>query len=383
MAERDENNDLALFASVEKSQASSIFTLLKEGEIIDNKLMPIESNEKIAFPIIDEKLLRSMDWFDSEIIEVNRLPVTTKNKKSTPAEMIEQNVRTVLTVLSVENIDGLMKNLPRKWELYGDLALIPNDTMSTTHWQHLLAKLNKTEQQSIWQSIADGIGVTRIGRQNKIANNPMRKSQVALLLGDSGEVEFLDNGVIFTLDVTKVMFSSGNVTERHRIGKINMAGETIVDAFAGIGYYTLPMLVNSKAEHVYACEINPESYRALDQAAIKNHVRDSLTIVKGDNKETMIQLTEIADRVLLGILPTSEPLWQNAVACLKKSGGVIHIHMNVREELIASAVADCVQKLGKMSKNLGFMGEVIIQHVEKVKWYAPRIRHIVVDAHIH
>ena len=44
------------------------------------------------------------------------------------------------------------------------------------------------------------------------------------------------------MDVTKCMFSSGNTTERQRIGRMHCAGETVVDLYAGIGYYTLPFL---------------------------------------------------------------------------------------------------------------------------------------------
>ena len=175
------------------------------------------------------------------------------------------------------------------------------------------------------------------------------------------------------------MFSSGNVTERHRIGNIDMSGEIVVDAFAGIGYYTLPMLVRSNAEHVYACEINPNSIQALQNGAKLNNVSKRLTILEGDNLSTMKQVYSIADRVHLGILPSSEKAWQSAINCLKSSGGKLHIHMNVEEEKIDDFVAYCTDSIAKLAKQIGREGIVSAQHVEKVKWYAPRIRHIVVD----
>ncbi len=72
-----------------------------------------------------------------------------------------------------------------------------------------------------------------------------RDSQVQLLKGDSGWVRHLEVGVAYSLDVTRCMFSSGNVTERTRMGKMRASGETVVDLFAGIGYYTLPLLVHA------------------------------------------------------------------------------------------------------------------------------------------
>jgi len=69
-----------------------------------------------------------------------------------------------------------------------------------------------------------------------------RDSQALLLLGGSGWVQHKEGGVAYSLDVTKCMFSSGNTTERQRMAKLQCCGETVVDLYAGIGYYTLPFL---------------------------------------------------------------------------------------------------------------------------------------------
>lgn len=72
-----------------------------------------------------------------------------------------------------------------------------------------------------------------------------RDSQAILLKGGSGWVEHRENGILYCLDVTRCMFSSGNVTEKARMGSLQCRGETAVDLFAGIGYYTLPLLVHA------------------------------------------------------------------------------------------------------------------------------------------
>ena len=38
----------------------------------------------------------------------------------------------------------------------------------------------------------------------------------------------------YTYDVTKCMFSSGNITEKLRVAKLDCKGETIVDLYAGV-----------------------------------------------------------------------------------------------------------------------------------------------------
>ena len=369
----------ALAVLVDKSDAATIRQSLTATKLIDDKFIIKPVDSMIAIPILDNEQVKNLTWFDDTKHEITELNLLLKNQKYTPAQQMTRD----MTLYLKQHIDSdptqLILNLPQKWELFDNLAIIPNSAMNNSQWQDLFGRITQEQKQEIWQIIARSLSVDRLARQDKIATDMMRTSQVKMLLGSSGEVEINDFGVKFWLDVTKVMFSSGNVTERHRIGNIDMSGEIIVDAFAGIGYYSLPMLVRSNAEHVYACEINPNSIQALQNGAKLNNVSKRLTILEGDNLSTMKQVYSMADRVHLGILPSSEKAWQSAINCLKSSGGKLHIHMNVEEEKINDFVVYCIDSIAKLAKQLGRKGIVSADHVEKVKWYAPRIRHIVID----
>ena len=83
---------------------------------------------------------------------------------------------------------------------------------------------------------------SRTGTQKPILGSGTRDSQAELLLGRDGWVQHKEGGVLYCLDVTKCMFSSGNTTVRQRMGQLDCAGATVVDLYAGIGYYTLPFL---------------------------------------------------------------------------------------------------------------------------------------------
>ena len=379
MTEATKQVDSALVVLVDKSDASTIRQSLTTMKLIDDNFIIKEVNSAIAIPILDAEKVKKSTWFDNTKHEITELNLLLKNQKYTPAEQIAKDMTLYLKQYFDSDLSGLIANLPQKWELFGDLAIIPNSTMNNSQWQDLFELITQDQEREIWQIIARALRVERLARQDKIATDMMRTSQVKMLLGHSGEVEINDFGVKFWLDVTKVMFSSGNVTERHRIGNIDMSGEIIVDAFAGIGYYTLPMLVRSNAQHVYACEINPNSIQALQNGAKLNNVEKRLTILEGDNLSTMQQVYSLADRVHLGILPSSKKTWQSAINCLKPSGGKLHIHMNVEEEKIEDFVTYCSDSIAKLAKQLGREGIVSVEHVEKVKWYAPRIRHIVID----
>lgn len=91
----------------------------------------------------------------------------------------------------------------------------------------------------------------------------------------SSIVRHVDNGIKYEYDVTKCMFSIGNITEKMRVASFPCAGETVVDLYAGewsavtwclgewfalrtsslpcaasvgIGYFVLPYLVHAQAE---------------------------------------------------------------------------------------------------------------------------------------
>lgn len=365
---------------VDKSIASVIHQQLASGGYINNDYVIKDLGQQIAIPVTNPVVIRKLDWFDEEKLQFETIILEPKKSTNTPAQEIVSKIEQLLVANSLILTKEMVNFLPKKWELFSDLAIVPSDSLNSKEWQDLLSK-NEALSEEIWQIIADSLKVSRIARQSEIADDKLRSSQVKMIVGDSGEVEFVDYGVKFWLDVTKVMFSSGNVTERHRIGSIDMTGEVVVDAFSGIGYYTLPMLVRSNAKHVYACELNPDSIDALTKGADLNAVSDKLTIIEGDNQITLKSLSRMADRVHLGILPSSENTWQLAIDCLKQSGGIIHIHMNVRENQISSFVDYCLERMKQYAVHREF-NVVELIHLEKVKWYAPHIRHIVIDVSV-
>lgn len=144
-------------------------------------------------------------------------------------------------------------------------------------------------------------------------------------------------------DVTKCMFSIGNITEKLRIANFDCSNEIVVDLFAGIGYFVLPYLIHAKAKHVHACEMNPASVEALKGNLKSNKVEDRCTIYFGDNRTTAP--TNVADRVNLGLIPSSELSWETACRALKdETGGILHVHANIDSKTPKIEQDNCINK---------------------------------------
>ncbi|NWV64893.1 TYW2 protein, partial [Malurus elegans] len=203
---------------------------------------------------------------------------------------------------------------------------------------------------ALWETVALALGARRVAKRGRVMPGGLRSPSVTLLLGQDGWVEHVDNGIRYTFDVTKCMFSPGNITEKLRVASLPCSGEVLVDLYAGIGYFTLPFLVHGGAAFVHACEWNSHALEALHRTLLLNGVRDRCHIHAGDNRQvsaapcpsapspwqpltllsSQLELRDVADRVNLGLIPSSEEGWPVACRVLKKdTGGVLHIHHNV------------------------------------------------------
>ncbi|KAJ7557692.1 hypothetical protein O6H91_04G005500 [Diphasiastrum complanatum] len=265
--------------------------------------------------------------------------------------------------------NSLGAEMPKRWERLGDMAILPSDCLTSQQWSWL--------GNNLWTSIAQCLGVRKVARQRPIAPTGTRDSTMELLLGENGWVEHRENGILYSFDATKCMFSSGNVSERLRIAQFECKDETVVDLFAGIGYFVLPFLLRAGAQKVYACEWNPNALVALRYNLRINSVEDRCIVIEGDNRRTSPQ--GVANRVCLGLLPSSEESWEVAVKALRPEGGTLHVHGNVKDSEELNWVDYLLESIKCIAQSRGLIWTVSIIHVERVKWYAPHIRHLVAD----
>jgi tRNA wybutosine-synthesizing protein 2 len=210
---------------------------------------------------------------------------------------------------------------------------------------------------------------------NNGVDGELREPGITWLAGEKAtETIHQENRCKYKLDVTKVMFSKGNLAERGRLPKLVTKGETVVDMFAGIGYFSIPIARHSPCAFVYSIEKNPTSFRYLDENIRLNRVQTKVKPILGDC--LTVALGHIADRVLMGYLPKTYHYLPVAFAALKPHGGIIHYHDTFHESELWEKPQDILEtrafKAGYSLKR--------ITHKAVVKEHSPRVYHVVIDA---
>ncbi len=245
------------------------------------------------------------------------------------------------------------------WERYGDVVLIK------------FPDLDEKKIKEIGKAVAEVLDVKCVLWDMGIEGE-FREPKVKIIYGNITETVHTENGIKFKFDPTKIMFSSGNVGERIRMSKINMEGEVVVDMFAGIGYFSLPIAKYTGAKRVYACEKNPVAFRYLCENVILNNLERKVIPIIGDNREVAPE--NIADRVVMGYIKT-EKFLEKAMRVLKKGGGIIHYHDVFHKSVCKIQPINILKNYGKK------YGFVLKEYqIRKVKSYAPNLNHMVVDA---
>lgn len=198
-----------------------------------------------------------------------------------------------------------------------------------------------------------------------------REPVIKLLYGNDTETINKENGCLFKLDLKKVMWSKGNNNERIRIAKLVEDNETVIDMFAGIGYFSIPIGVHSNAKQIYSIEINPNSFHYLKENIKLNKI-SNITPLLGD----CINITQDykADRIIMGYVKTTHHYLKVAIDSLNK-GGVIHYHETVPEKLMD------IRPINRI-KELAGDRQVEFLKLNKVKKYSPGVFHVVCDARI-
>jgi len=287
-------------------------------------------------------------------------PDRTVSRRSTepPAERVRHRLAAVAGERVARQMPSGYHRLGRVLLIQRPDALAPYDSLLGIAWQKEL-------------------GVTTVLVKNGPIEGELRTPRVRCVAGGPTETEVVEHGVRWRFDAARIMFAAGNRTERIRVGRLVQPGESVVDLFAGIGYFAIPAALLGRAECVWAVEKNPVAVGYLRENAIVNGVADRVRVVPGDNRSVDLPAASF-DRAFLGYLPSAVPWVERAVPLLRPSGGWIHVHTvaDVRSPLVEAATA--------VERSVAAAGGHTLEpaRARLVKPYGPGRNHVVVDVRV-
>ena len=332
-------------AVVRKENAEALRRHLRTAGLLDSSRRIRAHGGEVLMPVSSRQIPGLKD-FSAELRD-DREPVA-RTTQVPPIEIVRRTV-------DIET--SLIRLLPEKWERIGDVLVmrIPSELRE---WREKVARAYATVlgARSVLEDMAGIEGEWRLPAVEKI-------------WGEETETVHLENGVRFKLDPAKVMFSSGNLPERIRMARVSGSGETVVDLFAGIGYFSIPMAVHSRPRIIHACEINPTAFHYLEENVRMNRT-ENVRPVLGDCRVTAPE--GVADRVVMGYL-RGQGFLEKAMRVVGKRG-VIHYHEACPNELIDSRPWGSVNAAAEAA---GRRAELLRLHC--LKSYAPGVSHVVLD----
>jgi len=212
-----------------------------------------------------------------------------------------------------------------------------------------------------------------------------REPQIEVIAGEKKtEAIVKENNCLYKFDVAKIMFAKGNINERVRIARQVKKGEIIVDMFAGIGYFSVPIGKLAEPKKVYSIELNPNSIYYLKENLKLNKIEDKFEVIEGDCREEVDKLVEKgvgADRVVMGYLPPPRGFVPWALKIVKNKG-IVHYEeiFNLDEDKRDKEVGEVMKKIEEYSKEQG--KKVKLLSVNYVKDYRPHVGHYVLDLEV-
>jgi tRNA (guanine37-N1)-methyltransferase len=213
---------------------------------------------------------------------------------------------------------------------------------------------------------------TVLNRASKVKGQE-RVRDWEVLAGDSTETVHREYGTDLAVDLAAVYFSPRLATERHRVVEQVQPGEHVIDMFAGVGPFAVPMA--ARGAEVVAVDVNETAIDYLEENAARNDVADRLTPIHGDVRDVAGEYGGWADRLVMNLPHSADDFLETAVA-LAGDECVIHYYDIAHEDDPYGPGEAAIRAAAEPAY------EVTVETRHTVRSYAPHELNVVLDVRL-
>lgn len=330
---------------VPNEHAAELLRRLHSLRLVDRTVKTTKEGRSVLVPLVAEPTFDVTRY--GARIDPNRVLRARSIHRDPRARLVER-----LTARGIRPHQA-----PRGWERIGDILVVR------------VPRAGRAQAKAIGEIFGTVLGARTVVEDVSGIHGPLRTPEVRFLWGDGTETVHVESGVRYALDVARLMFSSGNLAERTGVARRVRPGAVVVDLFAGIGYFTLPIALRSRARTIFACELNPVGFRYLVENLRLNRATNVVPLL-GDCRTVAPQ--GVADWVIMGHFDARDYL-DVAFRALRGKGRIVY-HEVCPKEQFPDAFA---RRLAAAARSHWM--NVTRMETRIVKSYAPGIVHVAAE----
>ncbi len=330
------------YVDAPKKDANSILAHLLKNDLVRKDLKIRYEKGKVLIPVKERFHLKQYGTLKGVFTE--------REVQKSPAEQIMERLQST----------GSVQEIPDKFIKLGK-ALVFKESRRYTNWS-----------RELLVATAEQFGVDSIYVDSGIGSNVTREPSIELIYGPGGDIVHREGEIRYCFDPSRVMFSPGNVNARLSKRDEDLDGKVVLDMFAGIGYFSLQAGSRSKGSTIYACEINPVSFKYLRENVKLNSLENTIKPIQGDCRNVPRKI--VADEIIMGHFDCLDYLSGALLHC--KKGTIIDLHMLLDTGNVETGHESAIRAASVFGYTLDCVGKDV------VKSYGPHLWHISVKLEV-
>jgi tRNA (guanine37-N1)-methyltransferase len=347
--------------TVPKKLGEQAIRLVAELDLFNRKLQIQQTEESLRIPLANKPLPTVLSKFEKKLvnfeISVHNFPEREK-RHLVPLDFLAEKLPS-----------NLLAKVPRAIDFVGDIAIVEVPTELSAYKKEIgEAILNAHKQTNTVLAKSGAVeGVYRLRDFEVIAG---AKKTVTV---------YREYGCTYHVDVARAYFSPRLSTEHNRVASQVKKGETVVDLFAGVGPFAIPIAKKQQNVQVYAVDVNPDAVALLKRNIAVNRAEKQVVPILGDARQVVReQLLGKADRVIMNLPETALEFVDVACEVLKPEGGIIHYYSFVKDSNPLEATE--VRLTEAVNQNKRQVKKIVL--AKTVREVAPYTWQVVVDTKI-